>query len=264
MASLVKRYGPWAIVAGASEGIGVAFAHVLAEHRFSLVLIARRTERLDELATELQARYGQPVEVLALDLAAADLEQRLEAIAHDRDVGLVVYNAALSIVSPFLETALADKQRMLDVNVRGPVIAAHVFGKQFAARGGGGVIFVSSLATVASSAWGTARVATYGATKAFNVSLGEALADEFAAHGVDVVVSCASATRTPGFVQLISGRKAPRAVTHEVVARETLAALRSRAFIPRALSRVARRVLSRLLPRRLAMRIASGDTKSLM
>src|SRR5262245_41244383 len=122
----LDRYGPWALVAGASEGIGAAFAQVLAEAGFSLVLIARRRGPLEALATELQARFGRPVEAVALDLAAPDLEERLEALARDRDFGLIVYNAALSIVAPFLDTSLADKQRILDVNARGPVIAAHV------------------------------------------------------------------------------------------------------------------------------------------
>ena len=109
----------------------------------------------------------------------------------------MVYNAALSIVAPFLDTPLADKQRILDVNVRGPVIAAHVLGERMAARGRGGIVLVSSLTAF----WGSAWVATYGASKAFNLSLGEALAHELGERGVDVVVSCAGATRTPGFVE---------------------------------------------------------------
>jgi uncharacterized protein len=261
MASLVKRYGPWAVVVGAADSLGAAFAEVLVEHGFSLVLIARRIERLNGLATELQARYGRPIEVLALDLAATDLQQRLEAIAHDREMGLVVYNATSSIVAPFLDTALADKQRILDVNTRGPVIAAHVFGKLLAARGGGGIVLLSSL----TASWNSPWVATYSATRAFSLSFGDALAHEFSEHGVDVVARCAGATRTPAFVQLASGREAPRTMTPEAAARETLAALSSRGrFVPRALNRVARRVLSRLLPRRIAVRIMAGNTKSLM
>jgi short-subunit dehydrogenase len=261
MTALLDRYGPWALVAGASEGIGAAFATALAEAGFSLVLIARRREPLAALGAELGARFGHAVESVALDLGAADLETQLLAIARDKDIGLIVYNAALSIVAPFLETSLADKQRILDVNARGPLVAAHVFGERMAARGGGGIILLSSLTAF----WGSAWVATYGATKAFNLSLGEALALEFGERGIDVLVSCAGATRTPGFVQALTGRKAPRAMSPEAVAKETLAALRTRgAFVPGAFNRFAQQLLSRLLPRRSAVRIMASHTKRLL
>src|SRR5262245_48074945 len=135
MTELLKRYGPWACIAGASEGIGEAFARVLAEAGFHLALIARRQPPLDALANELRARFHVQVEVRALDLAASDLEQQLSTLASQREIGLVVYNAALSIIAPFLETPLADKQRILDVNARGPLIAADVFGRRMAERG---------------------------------------------------------------------------------------------------------------------------------
>ncbi|HKP59428.1 MAG TPA: SDR family NAD(P)-dependent oxidoreductase [Polyangiales bacterium] len=257
--TLLHRYGPWALIAGASEGIGAAFARALAAAGFNLVLIARRREPLEALATELRARCT--VETVALDLAAPDLEGQLETIAAAHDFGLIVYNAALSIVAPFLDTPLADKQRSLDVNARGPLIAAHVFGNRFAARGRGGIVLISSLTAF----WGSAWVATYGATKAFNLSLGEALAHELAERNVDVVVSCAGATRTPGFVQQMTGRKAPRSMSPDAVAAETLAALPARgAFVPGKFNRFAQQLLSRALPRRTAVRIMAGQTKALI
>src|SRR5215208_3898704 len=137
MTGLITRYGSWAVVAGASEGIGAAFSRALAAAGFDLVLIARRREPLDALADELRAQHGRTVDTIALDLAATDLEARLREVAGARDVGVVVYNAALSIVAPFLDTSLADKQRILDVNTRGPMVAAHVFGEAMAARGRG-------------------------------------------------------------------------------------------------------------------------------
>jgi short-subunit dehydrogenase len=249
------------LVAGASEGIGAAFASALAEAGFHLVLIARRPEPLAALASELRARSGREVEVLAMDLSSSDLEQRLESIAQERDIGLIVYNAALSIVAGFLDTPLADKQRILDVNARGPLIAAHVFGQRFAARGRGGIVLLSSLTAF----WGSAWLATYGATKTFNLSLGEALAHELAERNVDVVVSCVGATRTPGFVQLMSGRKPPRAMSPADVASQTLAALPQRgAFVPGRFNRVAQQLLSRVLPRRTAVRIMASQTKALL
>ena len=261
MTSLLTRYGPWALVAGASEGIGAAFAGALAEAGFNLVLIARRPGPLESLAAELRAQRGIEIETMAFDLADPELEQRFEAIARDKPIGLVVYNAALSIVKQYLDTSLLDKQRMLDVNVRGPTIATHVFGRAFAARGGGGIVLVSSLTAF----WGAPWLATYGATKAFNLSLGEALAHELAERGIDVVVSCAGATRTPGFDQLMIGRKAPRSMSPQAVARETLAALPGRgSFVPGAFNRMATQVLNRLLPRRSAVRILASQNKALL
>lgn len=261
MKSLFDRYGPWALVCGASEGIGAAFAHALAEAGFSLVLIARRREPLEELAARLRAAFGGAAETVALDLGAADLEARLAALAREHEIGLVVYNAALSIVAPFLDTPIADKQRIVDVNVRGPLLAAHVFGERMAARGRGGIVLVSSLTAF----WGSAWVATYGASKAFNLSLGEALAQELGERGVDVVVSCAGATRTPGFVSLVAGRKAPAAMSPEAVATQTLRALPKRGvFVPGALNRSIQLLLARLFPRRVAVRIMASQTKSLL
>jgi short-subunit dehydrogenase len=261
MTELLRRYGPRALVAGASEGIGAAFARVLAEARFDLLLIARRAAPLEELATELRARCSVSVETLAMDLASPDLDARFSDLAAKREVGLVVYNAALSVVKPFLETSGDDKQRMVDVNVRGPLLAAHVFGKRMADRGRGGIVLLSSLTAF----WGSPWVATYGATKAFNLSLGEALSHELAQHGVDVIVSCAGATRTPGFIDLIAGRNAPASMEPEAVARETLRALpRGGAFVPGAGNRAAQLLLSRLLPRKMAIRIMAGHTRPLL
>jgi len=261
MTEMTMRYGSWALVAGASEGIGAAFARALAVAGFDLVLIARRREPLEALAAELRQQHGRAVETIALDLAAPDLEARLRAVASGHDVGLVVYNAALSIVAPFLDTPLGEKQRMLDINTRGPLIATHVFGERMAARGCGAIILVSSLTAF----WGSAWVATYGATKAFNLALGEGLAHELAERGIDVIVTCAGATRTPGFVNLIAGRKGPRAMSPDAVARATLARLPgSGTFVPGGFNRFAQFVMARLLPRRVAVRLMARETRALL
>jgi uncharacterized protein len=261
MKRLVERYGPWALVAGASEGLGAAFATALAEAGFSLVLLARRITALEALGNDLRQRFGVTVEVKAIDLGDADLEAQVSAIAAEREIGLLVYNAALSIIAPFLDTPLADKQRMLDINTRGPLICAHVLGQRMAARGRGGIVLLSSLTAF----WGSAWVATYGATKAFNLSLGEALAHELGERGVDVVVSCAGATRTPNFLHVLAGRKGPSAMSPEDVARQTLGALPKRgAFVPGLFNRFAQFLLTRLMPRRAGVRIMAGQTRGLL
>ena len=246
----------WALVAGASEGIGAAFARELAASGHDLVLIARRPEPLEILATELRAT-GRTVETLALDLSG-EVGRALRAIAHPIEV--VVWNAALSLIGPFLETSLEDHERMLALNTRGPMTAARIFGEQMAARGSGTIILLSSLTAF----WGTAYLATYGATKAFNLALAEALAAELAGSGVDVVACCAGATSTPGFTKLVAGRKGPRAMTPEAVARATLRKVHRGAYVPGAFNTFAQWLMARLFSRRLAVKIMAGQTKALL
>jgi len=246
----------WALVAGASEGIGAAFARELAASGHDLVLIARRPEPLDALAVELRAT-GRKVETLVLDLGG-ELEPALHAIEHPIDV--VVWNAALSLIGPFLETSLEDHQRMLALNTRGPLTAARIFGAAMAERGRGTIILLSSLTAL----WGTAYLATYGATKAFNLALAEALAAELGPAGVDVLACCAGATSTPGFTALVAGRKGPKSMTPAAVARATLRKARRGAFVPGAFNKLAQWLMARLLPRRLAVKIMAGQTKALL
>src|SRR5689334_20500885 len=144
-----------------------------------IVLVARRAELLAQLADELR---GKGVEVItaALDLGAPDLQERLERATRDLEVGLVVYNAAYSLIGDFISQDLESKLRVLDVNCRGPIIVAHTLGVPMAARGRGGIILMSSLA----GTQGSPHLSTYAASKAFNLVLGEGLWDELGARGI--------------------------------------------------------------------------------
>src|SRR5436190_19645614 len=100
--SFVKKYGPWAVVAGASEGLGAEFARQLAGRGLSVLLIARRAAVLDELAAEIRTQHGVEVRTAALDLADVDLATKLRAATDGIEVGLAVYNAAFSTIAEFL------------------------------------------------------------------------------------------------------------------------------------------------------------------
>jgi hypothetical protein len=249
-----QRYGPLALVAGAAEGIGAAFAEQLARRGLDLMLLDRQAEACGALAARLRAAHRIECRALVCDLGAPDLLERLQAELSDAAVGLVVYNAARSTVGGFLQQPLADKLATLDVNCRGWLLLAHHFGAAMAGRGRGGLIVMSSLA----GTHGHGLVATYGATKAFDWLLAEALWDELGPRGVDVLAVCAGMTRTPGFERSGPrlGRLQARLVLRpQQVAAGALDALgRGPRFIPGASYRLTQLINDRLLPRGLASR----------
>jgi uncharacterized protein len=249
-AGFPARYGPWALVLGASEGIGAAFAHEAAAQGLCVALVARRREPLHELATALRADHGVDVRTVACDLAEPDACDRVAEAVGGLEIGLLVYNAASSAVGRFLTTSLDTHLRAVDVNARAPVAFAHRFGGAMAGRGRGGIVLMSSLTAFQ----GTPLVASYGATKAFDLVLAEGLWDELREHGVDVLACCAGATLTPGYRRVTPGGPAaffaPKEQEPDEVAREALAALGRRAFVitgrgNRIVSFVMRRMMSR-------------------
>jgi short-subunit dehydrogenase len=190
-----RRYGPWAVVAGASEGLGAEYASQLAARGLHVVLLARRRDPLSALADRLAAEHGVATRTLPLDLARADAGEEVAGATADLDVGLLVYNAALSVIGPFLDCPLDRHLLEVDVNCRGPLILAHQFGRRFAARGRGGIVLMSSL----SATMGSALIAHYAATKAYNLILAEGLWEEWRAAGVAVTACAAPAVRTPNY-----------------------------------------------------------------
>ncbi len=249
------KYGPWAVVAGASEGMGAQFAKQLSARGLKVVLIARREQVLAELAATLPGES----KCLALDLGTPEAAEHIAEFARELDVGLVVYNAALSPIGPFLEQPLADNLRAIDVNVRTPTALLHHFAPRLVKRGRGGLVLLSSLTAFQGSPY----VSTYGATKSFNLSLAEGLWAELRGHGVDVLSVCAGATATPNLLK--ATRKAPPGMQQpEDVVRESLDALGAGPFlIPGRFNRFASFLLRRLLPRRSTIQIMASQTRKL-
>lgn len=255
----LTKYGPWAVVAGASEGLGAAFAAALAARGFNLLLLARRAELLAAVADGLRSRARVEVRTAACDLARPDLAAELDALTRDLDLGLAVYNAAFAPVGEVLDRPLDDLLRAVDVNVRGPLVFARTLAPRLVARGRGGVVLMSSLAGFQ----GAPRIATYAATKAFNIVLGEGLWRELAPRGVDVLVSCAGAVRTPGYAKSAGG-DAPGTLDADAVAAKTLDALgRGPLVVPGATNQLARFFLGRVLTRRGAVAVMARSTKEL-
>lgn len=257
--SFVSKYGPWAVVVGASEGLGAAFAAALAERGLNLLLIARRAADLEAVAASLRAAAKIEVRAEVFDVARTDLPAAVAATTAGLDVGLVVYNAAFAPIGAFGERTLDELLRVVDVNVRGPLVFARTFAPKMAARGRGGIVLMSSLAGDV----GGPRIATYAASKAFNTILAQGLWREFRTQGVDVLACSAGAIRTPGYAAAKT-RDAPGTLDAHVVATQALDALgRGPAVVPGAVNKVARFVLGRLLPRRTAINIFANSTKDL-
>ncbi len=222
---LRERYGPWAVVTGASDGIGREFALHLAEAGLHLVLVARRAEVLDALASTLRAAHGIEVDPVAADLSLpAGVTQVLER-CEGRQVGLLVASAGFGTSGPFVEAELAEELAMIDVNCRSVAALSHAFGKRFVAQGRGGLVLMSSLLAFQ----GVAGTANYAATKAWVQTFAEGLRLELSPCGVDVVAAAPGPIRS-GFADRAE-MSFSIAQTPAVVAGATLSALGRRGLV---------------------------------
>jgi short-subunit dehydrogenase len=198
-ADFVGRYGPWAIVAGASEGLGVAYAHRLAERGVNLLLISRNAELLDKLVIEVRATHGIEARALALDLTTPDAVSKIIAATANLEIGLMVYNAgADSRVMDFLERPVAEAVRLTTLNITTPITLAHHFVTAMKKRGKGGLILMSSFASVV----GTPGNAVYAASKAFSNVFAEGMWHEFGKFGVHVLGFIIGIVRTPAMERM--------------------------------------------------------------
>ena len=253
------RYGSWALVAGASEGLGAAFAESLARRGCNLVLIARRADVLEEFAAKLRTDHKIEALPIALDLSNDAWLVKVRDIAAQHEIGIGVYNAAYSFVGPLLDHSLEQALRVVEVNAAGALRFTHVLAPAMVARRRGAIVLMSSLAGFQ----GAPRLAAYAASKAFITVLGESLWSELRPHGVDVLVSCAGAIRTPGYVKT-STKDAPGILEPSDVAERTLAALgKGPIVVPGAMNKFARFFLGRLLSRRGAVNLMASNTKDL-
>jgi short-subunit dehydrogenase len=180
----------WALITGASAGIGEAFARRLAADGYALILIGRRKERLDALATELQGKHGKPVETMAADLSQPDQVTRVaERITACENLALLINNAGFGLAGSFWERPAAEQLAMLQVHAAATVQLTHAALPGMLARHAGGIINVSSIAAFMARKSGT----MYHASKAFLNAFSQGLAGELQGSGVKIQALC------PGF-----------------------------------------------------------------
>jgi hypothetical protein len=223
--SLLQKYGAWAVVTGASDGIGREFARRLAKSGFHVALVARRRSVLEELGKELEKKYGVQTKPVAADLAQNDGVALALKEAEALDVGLFVAAAGFGASGDFVNSMLSEEIAMIDVNCRAVAEHTHHFANRFKARGRGGIILLSSLVAFQ----GAPKSAGYAATKAFIQTFAEGLRVELQPHGVDVL------SVAPGPIESGFGARADMKMNitqkPDVVAREALAALGRRTTV---------------------------------
>ena len=247
------------MIAGASQGLGAAYARALAARGINLVLVARRKPLLDTLADDLHRECAVEIRCVDGDLSDLGFLGTLQAVCSSLDLGLVVYNATHAPVGEFATVAVEDLMRVVDVNVRAPMALLRALLPAMISRGRGAVILMTSLA----GNQGSPRLAAYAASKAFTRVLAESLWYELSDKGVDVIACCAGAVRTPGYA-MAAGKDAPGTLDPEEVVEQALRALgRGPIVIPGLVNRAANVFMARLLPRRSAIAIMAGSTSGL-
>ena len=252
---LRDRYGGYALVTGAAGGIGRAFATHLAEDGFDLLLVDREAEETRSLAEALHAEHGVKAHAVICDLTAPGLVENAQRWAEAHDIGLLVNNAGVSPLDPFLDIPLDTHLETLETNCRATLVLTHVLGKGMAARGRGGIVIVSS----ASALSGSPYVCHYAATKGYGLNLACGLWAELRGSGVDVLAVCPGMTDTKPVRDRALDEDLPFYVPitdPEPVALGALAALgKQPAVVPTLADRVSAGLLSKLLPRRWTLSI---------
>ena len=250
---LSKFSGKTALITGASSGIGDSFARLLAAAGTHLLLVARREQRLLQLADHLRSQHGIVVDIIAMDLSAENAAYQLHQKVREKDlqIDLLINNAGMGKHGDYVNATLEEHHQMINLNIVALNDLSYLFGKDMIERGSGYILLVGSIASFVA----VPRFATYAATKAYVLSLGEALGKELAPHGIVVTTLCPGGTTTEFMDisgQQIDGIRTLAMMSSESVAKTGLRGLlhKRRVVVPGLLYKIS--IISlRLFPRRL-------------
>lgn len=251
--------GKWALVTGASAGIGVALAEELASGRTNLVLTARRRERLEDLARKLEAAHKIQTKIVVADLAQADAPEKIFAFTKEQgiEIELLVNNAGFGAYGEFTSVELSKLTDMVQVNCAAVVHLTRLYAPEMVSRSHGGILIVASTAAFQSVPY----ISTYAATKAFDLIFAEGLAEELKPHGVRVCALCPGSTESE-FAEVagqthVAATRANRE-TAEKVARTGLRALAAgKSYVISGLGNYLGVLGQRLVSRRFVARVAA-------
>lgn len=187
-----EKYGKYAIITGASAGIGKEFAYICAERGLNLIIVARREDKLREIATDLSLKFNVDCIPFQKDLTSDYSYKEIFELTKKHDIGLLINNAGFGYYGKFINQKVEKLENMIRLNIFTFAMLSRVFAEYFIKKGRGGMILVSSLAAFQP----TAGMALYGATKGFELLLGEALFEEIKGRNVDLTILCPGATVT--------------------------------------------------------------------
>ena len=225
---MLNKYGQWAIITGASSGIGKAFAYDVANQGMNVILVSNEKEQLDTICTEISEKFGVKALPCCVDLANQSCINDIAKLADRKEIGLLVNDASYGIHGKFAETPVEDYYNLINVNVNAYVTLTHKFLPQMISRKKGAVIMVSSLNAFSP----IAESAIYTATKAFELFFGGALWLEMKENNVDVLVVMPGPTRT-GFQEKAGTKVNVMALTPEDLVRGVWPCLgKKMVFIP--------------------------------
>lgn len=252
-----KNYGNWAIVVGSAEGLGEAYSTALAKRNMNLIMVDNQLNSLTNLAKRLEKDFGIKTIQLHLDLLDAGAVQKMMFEIQQVDCRLLIYNAAYSLIKPFINHTEEELDNFIDINAKTQLKLVHQFSKLLVDKStSGGILLMSSLAGLI----GMQLVSSYAATKAFTWNLAEALHHELKPKNIDVMACIAGATATPAYLKTkpTYGRIKPLVMKPEDVAESTLNKLGKKTlFIPGFSNRMNYFILTRLLPRKMAASVAN-------
>ena len=252
-----NNYGNWAIVVGSAEGLGEAYSIALAKRNMNLIMVDNQLDSLRILANQLEKDFDIETIPLDLDLSQSDAVKKMMNEIQQLDCRLLIYNAAYSLIKPFVNHTEAELDNFIDINTKTQLKLVHQFSKLLVdKKQSGGILLMSSLAGLI----GMQLVSTYAATKAFAWNLAEALHYELKPQHIDVMACIAGATSTPAYLKTkpTYGIIKPLVMKPKSVAERALNKLGKRAlFIPGFSNRMNYFILTRLLPRKLAASVAN-------
>ena len=257
MRDFKNKYGDWALILGAAEGIGEAFSKELASLGFNLLMLDNNESSLFLLGEKLKKEFGIQVHVIFLDLNDPEATKKITAEMKGLKCRLLIYNAAFSLIKKFTDQSKEDLDHYLNVNIASPLKIVHAFANELKDREqSGGILLMSSLAGLL----GLQYIAPYAASKAFTWNLAEALHHEFKDLNIDVSACIAGATLSQTYINTRPkyGFIKPQLQKPDEVAKIALKGLGKKAFFIAGLSnRINYFILTRLLPRKMAGRMAN-------
>jgi short-subunit dehydrogenase len=252
-----KNYGPWAFIAGGSEGIGAEISQRLADRGINIFLVARNEGALNAQRDHLQANYPVEVRASIVDLSQPQAVETIKALTADLDIGFYAHVASTATLGPYLDASEEQHHRALQVNVIALHELTYHFAARMKARGCGGIILCSSMASLSAFPYN----AQYAAAKAYIRLLGEALWYELAEFKVDVLSLVISEVSTPALLrsgsELQGGSKT---LTPQQVADEAFAALgKQPSLITGRRNRLTAFIARHFIPKKMMMKILAGE-----